>query len=197
MIAAWEAAHGGATDSSHLGLRGKSKDSRDKAVRSTFSVVLRAVATACCVLAVVIGVQQLRPSGEIAWTDAEIVQEARYRGTQGEDVLPRYSHAEMKALTVALRESVEFQYRDLAAQDVKAGRNAGRAGWILSTRVQELDEGRISIQVQAFVSKGEEPVKEWLKNYADAQSFQARVYEYSRQIAQDLLALRSSDTRTN
>lgn len=155
----------------------------------TVRIALLAAAFAFC------GVVLLRqvPQQPIEWSEAEIIQQAVYRGPSGTDAPPRYSRDEMKAMTAELRKSVEFQYRDR----LKTGRGASRpaTAWKLSTRIQELESGRISVQVQAFHPKTGDPVKEWLKNFADASAFRNRVYEYSQQIVQDLWTLRADDAR--
>jgi hypothetical protein len=138
---------------------------------------------ACC--AIIAGSLFLtHETDPIVWSDAEIVQSAHYRGSTGLEKLPVYTRGELELLTSSLRESVETELENMSASDKKAWQS-----WMLSTRIQELDSGRLAIKVQAFRARGKKPAKEWLKNYSDAESLRAKIDEYGRQIVRDLAQL--------
>jgi anti-sigma-K factor RskA len=185
LLAEWEASQAGDDEPDKLFSRRQSVTvrARSQRPRFRFSKPVRltlAAAAFCAVVAVGIYNTQTPP---IIW-EIEIVQQATYRGASGEEALPRYTRSDMTELTSSLRASVEDEFRYMATKDKKTW-----PGWVLSTRIQELEAGRLAVQVQAYKSKGEKPVKEWLKNYADAQAFRSRVDDYGRQIVEDLAQL--------
>ena len=185
LLAEWEAAQAGddEPDEPFAGRRSATVRARSQRPHFRFNKPVRltlAAAAFCAVVAVGIYSTQTPP---IVW-EIEIVQQAAYRGAGGEEALPRYTRADMTKLTSSLRASVEDELRYMDTDKRKAW-----PGWVLSTRIQELEAGRLAVQVQAYKSKGEKPVKEWLKNYADAQAFRSRVDDYGRQIVEDLAQL--------
>ncbi|MFH0908326.1 MAG: hypothetical protein V1929_06155 [bacterium] len=185
VLAAWDAGQANEGDRGNPSIRRNSVVLKPASRRPHFQFnkpVRLAFAAAACGIVAVVGVRQMQTPAFV-W-EVEIIQQAKYRGAGGEEALPRYTRADMTELTSSLRASVEDEFRYLANRDRTVW-----PGWVLSTRIQELESGRLAVQVQAYKSKGEKPIKEWLKNYADAQSFRARVYDYGRQIVEDLAQL--------
>lgn len=131
---------------------------------------------------------QYRYNKSIVFKDIAIVS-AQHRGPDGEVRPPRYSDDVLEGIANVLQENVLAAYTE-AVPPVKKGLFGGvKQEWILGSSLQELFDGTLLVEVKAFSFEGEELAKEWSREMADIDAFDAGITELASAITKDLAAL--------
>jgi hypothetical protein len=145
--------------------------------------VLRVAILAAIAVAAAVAVRQFT-GGPIRLVKPEFVP-LQYRGSA--PTQSAYSSADATACLELLQRVAEAYPQQATEGSPWWKRHACQ--WRLKIRFQELPEGRFALLVQALDRKSE-PAQEWSRDFSNMADFQAKSGDWSREIADQLAALR-------
>lgn len=151
-------------------------------LRQPWRALQTAAALAACAL-VLLGARNYF-SPDLAWR-ADRLEPAQYRGDQPADMGP--AAAALRALAADLRAEIDSHYERQAGRPAARSVFKKRTEWLLATRIQELPESMLSVQVDAFRPGDSTPAIRWTRQFESAETFSRDLPEFGRQVASELL----------
>lgn len=126
-------------------------------------------------------------SPTLAW-QTDRIEAAQYRGAPAGDDAAR--RAAMEALAGALKAEIGAQYEQALGRTAPRSLLKKRTEWRLATRLQELPENMLSIEVDAFRPGEDTLVFRWSHSFENAEAFSRALPEFGQRVAEDLVRAR-------
>jgi hypothetical protein len=134
---------------------------------------------------------QFRWNRAIIWEESDISLPA-FRGPEGEARPPVYAVDILRSFESRLRATLMEKYKEKAPKPAHRSWFGSNSEWVLGTRLNELFEGTLLVEVRASPVGSKEPLKTWTQEFADAQECEAGIRPFGEQVAAELAALRSN-----
>ncbi|HOW96481.1 MAG TPA: hypothetical protein P5567_00450 [Kiritimatiellia bacterium] len=151
-------------------------------LRQPWRALQTAATLAACALVLLGARNYFSPS--LAW-QPDRLEAAQYRGDKPADTGPVVEA--LRAMAADLRAEIASHYERQAGRTASRSVLRKRTEWRLATRIQELPESMLSVQVDAFRPGDPAPEIRWTRQFENAEAFSRDLPEFGGQVASDLL----------